>query len=56
MNLALVPPFGMMGAATASSLSILIWGGMFWLFIKRRFGFDCSIVGSIRLIGMGWWR
>jgi O-antigen/teichoic acid export membrane protein len=47
-NLALVPPFGLMGAALAALLSITVWSGAMWLTVLRDAKVDVSILSRLR--------
>jgi O-antigen/teichoic acid export membrane protein len=47
-NLLLVPPFGLMGAASAALLSIAIWSLALWATALKGAGFDVSILARLR--------
>ena len=42
-NLALVPPFGLMGAALAALLAMTVWSAALWFTALRVAGVDVSI-------------
>ncbi|HVY52504.1 MAG TPA: polysaccharide biosynthesis C-terminal domain-containing protein, partial [Devosia sp.] len=42
-NLALVPPFGLVGAAVAALIAMTVWSGALWLTTLRIVGVDISI-------------
>jgi len=42
LNLTLIPPFGMMGAATATTVSFVVWNAILWLYVRRRLGIESS--------------
>ena len=46
--LLLVPPFGLVGAAVASSLALLIWNLLTWIDARQRLGIDTSVIGLVR--------
>jgi O-antigen/teichoic acid export membrane protein len=49
LNLLLIPPFGITGAAVATAASTLLWNGVVSIFALRRFGFWVGYVpGSSR--------
>ena len=48
LNAALIPGWGMVGAATATGISILIWNGLFWVAVHRYLGVDGSLFGLFR--------
>ncbi len=45
LNLVLIPPFGMNGAALATAASIVLWNGLLWYFAKRRLGIQTHGLG-----------
>jgi O-antigen/teichoic acid export membrane protein len=45
MNLVLIPPLGMAGAAIATSLTVGLWNELFRRAVKRRIGIDASAWG-----------
>ncbi len=47
-NLALVPPFGLMGASVSALIAIGVWSGMLWYVTWRMTGVDVSIMPRIR--------
>jgi O-antigen/teichoic acid export membrane protein len=47
-NLLLVPPFGLMGAASAALLSIALWSLALWATALKGAGFDVSILARLR--------
>lgn len=42
LNLLLIPPFGVMGAAIATSISLVFWNVWLWLVVRWRLGIRCS--------------
>lgn len=48
LNVALIPHYGLMGAAIATSTSRVMASGLFYLSAKRRLGLDISILSSFR--------
>lgn len=44
LNLALVPRYGMEGAAVATAVSLVIWNGLLAVALKRRTGYSSSIL------------
>jgi O-antigen/teichoic acid export membrane protein len=42
-NLALVPPFGLVGAGAAALMAMTVWSGALWLTTLRIVGVDVSI-------------
>ena len=50
----LIPQHGAYGAAIAMSAGICVWNVLMMCEVRRRLGFDPSIVGAIRRIGE--WR
>lgn len=48
VNLALVPPFGLMGASISALIAIGVWSGMLWFVTWRMTGVDVSIVPRLR--------
>jgi O-antigen/teichoic acid export membrane protein len=49
LAIAMVPALGMVGAAIASLVSILVWNVAFWLIAKRRLGIDSSFVSAVSM-------
>lgn len=45
LNLALIPRFGIEGAATATLVSTVVSNLLLWLSVRRHLGFDCSVLG-----------
>lgn len=45
LNAALIPPFGMLGAATATSLTLAIWNLVLWMSVRRVLRIDSSVLG-----------
>ena len=45
LNAALIPPFGMLGAATATSLTLVIWNLVLWMSVRRVLRIDSSVFG-----------
>ena len=45
LNAALIPPFGMTGAAVASGTSIVVWNALLVLAAQRRLGIDSTVLG-----------
>jgi len=48
LNVALIPMYGLVGAAAATSLSRVVASILFYLAAKRRLGLDISILSSLR--------
>jgi O-antigen/teichoic acid export membrane protein len=44
----LVPRFGMLGAALATSFAMLVWNLLCWRDARRRLGIDTSVLGTLR--------
>lgn len=47
LNAALIPPFGMMGAAGATALTLLLWNFILWISVRRVLRIDSSAVGMV---------
>lgn len=47
LNVALIPYLGAVGAATATSLSLVMLNVLLWVSVRRRLGIDASVVGNI---------
>lgn len=45
LNAALIPFFGMIGAAVATAITLVIWNIVLWLMVRHRLGVDSSSVG-----------
>ena len=45
LNLALIPLFGINGAAAATALTLLIWNVLLWRAVRRRLGIDSTALG-----------
>jgi len=50
LNYLLVPAFGLMGAASAALIAIVIWSAGLWLTAWRLAGIDVSIVARLRVM------
>jgi O-antigen/teichoic acid export membrane protein len=48
LNLLLIPPFGMQGAAVASAVTVIAWNVAMAVFLWRKLGIVPSILGSLR--------
>ncbi|KTG16290.1 MULTISPECIES: flippase [unclassified Guyparkeria] len=48
LNLALIPSFGMVGAAIASTSSLVVWNLILWRVVHRRLGLESSALGMQR--------
>jgi len=48
LNLVLIPPFGMVGAAIASTASLVVWNLILWRVVHRRLGLESSSLGIRR--------
>lgn len=48
LNLALIPPFGMMGAAIATAGTKVLWNGLLILAVAKYLGIDPTIWGAVR--------
>lgn len=46
LNLALIPPFGIVGAATATAASTVIWNGLLWGAARQRLGINTACFGA----------
>jgi O-antigen/teichoic acid export membrane protein len=53
LGLVLIPPFGMVGAAIATSISLGIWSAASWHVSRRKVGVDGGLVAAIRLLYAG---
>ncbi|WP_081617449.1 flippase [Thioalkalivibrio sp. ALgr3] len=42
LNLALIPLFGVAGAAVATSVSLVVWNVWLWFVVRQRLGISCS--------------
>lgn len=42
LNLLLIPLFGMVGAATATATSYVVWNVILWAYVRRRLGIESS--------------
>jgi O-antigen/teichoic acid export membrane protein len=47
LNLLLVPPFGLFGAAAATAASLATWNILLWFAVRRRLGVDSSAFGRV---------
>ncbi len=47
-NMALVPPFGLIGASVSALIAITVWSAMLWFVAWRMTGIDVSIMPRIR--------
>ncbi len=47
LNLILIPPFGVMGAAYGAFISTILWNAIMLIYLKRRTGLNTSIAGAI---------
>lgn len=45
LNLALIPTFGINGAAVATAITLLIWNVLLWQAVRRRLGIDSTALG-----------
>jgi len=50
LNLALIPPFGLEGAATATALSLLAWNLVLWRLAQSRLSVNTSVFGKNKCI------
>lgn len=48
LNILLIPPFGMAGAATATCITTICWNISLWLFIKNKIGLNSTIIYFIK--------
>jgi O-antigen/teichoic acid export membrane protein len=48
LNLMLIPPFGMEGAAVASAVTLIAWNVAMALFLWRKLRIVPSVLGSLR--------
>lgn len=48
LNAALIPIFGIMGAATATGLSLVLMNVLVWRLVRVKLGLDCSVLALIR--------
>jgi O-antigen/teichoic acid export membrane protein len=48
LNLALIPLFGMIGAAIATAMTLVIWNLILWYAVWRRLGINSAAFGRIR--------
>lgn len=45
LNLGLIPPFGIHGAAAATAVTLLLWNVLLWRAVRRRLGIDSTALG-----------
>ena len=50
LNALLIPPYGVVGAAIATGISIIVWNLLFWFTVHRKLGIDGSILGLLRSV------
>ena len=50
LNLALIPHFGIYGAALGASTALLVWNVYLWIIIKRELNIDCTFFGLTRRV------
>ncbi|HEY0973777.1 MAG TPA: oligosaccharide flippase family protein [Solimonas sp.] len=55
LGLALVPPFGMAGAAIATLVSTTLWNFAFWMTARRKLGVDGSVF-AVRGFSARWFK
>ncbi len=48
LNALLIPRFGIVGAAAATAVTMVVWNVWLWRLARRRIGVDPSIVGALR--------
>lgn len=48
LNLVLIPPMGITGAAIATSASMAVWNVWLCILVRKRLGIDASILGAFR--------
>lgn len=48
LNVVLIPRFGLMGAATATSVSLVLWSVVLWIRVMRKHGVDASLIYPMR--------
>jgi O-antigen/teichoic acid export membrane protein len=48
LNVLLIPPYGIEGAAVGTGASIIVWNVLFWISALRRLGVDCSPLALLR--------
>ena len=51
LNLVLIPPFGLEGAAAATAVTLLIWNFILWYSVHRRLGLESSALGPATRLG-----
>ncbi|WP_018952391.1 lipopolysaccharide biosynthesis protein [Thioalkalivibrio sp. AKL12] len=44
LNVGLIPPFGLEGAAAATAITIVIWNLLLWTYVWRRLGIESSAI------------
>jgi len=49
LSLYLVPKFGMIGAATATGIAIVIWNLVLWVMVKQKIGINASIFNLTKI-------
>jgi O-antigen/teichoic acid export membrane protein len=49
LNAVLIPPFGIVGAAVATSTSLVVWNVMLAIYVYRLLGLHSTALGVIRL-------
>ena len=47
LNIALIPRFGGVGAATATLASTTIWNILCWYFVKSQLGLDSTFISGV---------
>ena len=45
LNAALIPSLGLIGAAIATTLALVLWNAMLWLAVRRKLGFQPAAIG-----------
>jgi O-antigen/teichoic acid export membrane protein len=48
LNFSLIPPFGLVGAATATAAALIVEAAMLYVVVRRQLGIACSILTSFR--------
>jgi O-antigen/teichoic acid export membrane protein len=47
LNLVLIPPFGGVGAATATAVTLLVWNVILRHFVRMRLGIESTVIGGV---------
>lgn len=53
LNLLLIPPFGLLGAATATSFSLLLWKFLAYYYVRKHLGLACAAFSKGKTLTLG---